>query len=455
MATTGAPATTAGGPPRALFLRDYQARTLIHLLYGMWTYPGATFTVMYPRQAGKNELAAALVACLLRANAATGGAVVVCAPTFRPQVRISIERLRIALSLADRVFPAEGRTRVSGNTIAVGLAKAVFLSAAEGAHVAGHTASLGLIADEAQEIDADWFDRQFRPMAASTGAATVLFGTPWNGHTLLERAVATNRDHDAAHLTIPFHHEVGWADVAASRKAYGDYVRYERERLGANHPLYLSQYELIASDAAGGLLSPGQLALIEGAHPRQRAPRPGERYVAGLDLGGEGEGADATVLTIARAAAGRCEVVENAAWHSAPFETMRHEVTALARRWHIERLSIDATGLGVSLSSDLAAALGPRVEAVVFTSQSKSALGYALIAAIETGRLALYADDGSVEAATCRAELRDCRASLAGGRLSWGSPAAHDDYVVSLALCVKAAAGLGEPRLAVGRRRQE
>lgn len=139
----------------------------------------------------------------------------------------------------------------------------------------------------------------------------------------------------------------------------------------------------------------------------------------------------------------------------APFSRVRIEVGALARRWRIERLSVDATGMGAPLARDLAAELGPRVDAVVFTSHSKSALGYALMAAAETRRLALYANDGSAEAATCREELQECGASLAGGRLSWGARAAHDDYVVSLALCVKAAEGLGERRLAVGRARNE
>lgn len=440
-------------PRPAPFLRRYQARTLIALLHGIETCRGATFTVMFPRQAGKNEVAAALVACLLWSNAARGGSIVVCAPAFRPQTRISLERTRHMLDAIARLAPGGVRATVAGNAIAFGRARAVFLSAAVGAHVAGHTASLALIADEAQEIDADWFDRQFRPMAASTGAPAVLLGTPWDGTTLIERAVTANREHDAGDPAIRFHHEVGWHEVSASIPAYGDYVRYERQRLGANHPLYLSQYELVASDAAGRLFSPGQLAMLEGLHPREQAPRPGERYVGGLDLGGEGQGADATVLSIARLAGDRCEVAELAAWRSAPFETVQREVIALARRWRLERLSVDATGLGAPLAKGLTAALGPRVEPFVFTAQSKSALGFALLAAAETGRFALFADDGSAEAAACRAELRGCRASYRGGRLWWWGEGLNDDYVASLALCLRAAESSGGPRLAVGRSR--
>lgn len=448
------PATRLLAPAaRAPFLRAYQARTLLGLLRGAQTARGATFTVMFPRQSGKNEVAAALVACLLWTNAARGGSVVVCAPAFRPQSRISIERTREALAALAPLAPPGVQARTAGNVITFGRARAVFLSAAVGAHVAGHTASLGLIADEAQEIEATWFDRQFRPMAASTGAPTALFGTPWDGTTLLERAAAANREHDTRGGAVRLHHEVSWREVAASLPAYGDYVRYERNRLGPNHPLYLSQYELVASDAAGRLLSRGQLALIEGSHPRECTPRPGERYAGGLDLGGEGQGADATVLSVARLTGNGSEVAELATWRGAPFETVLREVTALARRWRLDRLTVDATGLGAPLARSLESALGPRVEPFVFTAQSKSALGFSLLAAVETGRFTLFADDGSAEAASCRAELRACRASYRGGRLWWWGEGQNDDYVASLALCQHAAETAGSPRLAVGRPR--
>ena len=52
------------------------------LAQGIEAYRGETLTVLLPRQAGKNQVAAALVSMLLRANAARGGSIVVCAPTL-------------------------------------------------------------------------------------------------------------------------------------------------------------------------------------------------------------------------------------------------------------------------------------------------------------------------------------------------------------------------------------
>ncbi len=444
-------------------LRAYQARVLRGLLRAVASGPAAPLTVMMPRQSGKNEIAAALVACLLRAHAREGGTVVVCAPTLDPQARISAERIRAALAATDPLVPAAGQSRSRGDTVVAGRARAVLLSASPQARVAGHTASIALIADEAQDIEADWFNRQFRPMAASTGAPTILFGTAWNGRTLLERAAAANRARDAATRDGPrHHHQAGWREAAATLPAYGAYVRAERERLGAGHPLFLSQYELVPGEVAGRLLTRDLLAALEGGHEPLSAPAAGERYVAGLDFGGEGEDADATVLTIARVdaaggldGASACRVVALREWRGEPYARVLDGVRALDRLWRFDRVCADATGLGAPLAAQLRPQFGARLDEFTFTAASKSALGYALLAAARTGRLALPRDDGGPEAARCREELAACEASLAGGgRLAWGADRGHDDYVASLALCLRAAESAGPPRVAVGRGRR-
>ncbi len=437
------------------FLRRYQSRVFLRLMRGVLRQRGATFTVLFPRQAGKNELSATLVSALLLMHAGEGGSVVVCAPTYRPQARISQERTMRALRQAALVVPKAGQPSERENEIQVGQARAIFLSASPEAHSPGHTASLALIGDEAQDIDADWFDRQFRPMAASTGACTVLFGTPWDGHSLLDREVARNRAHDRTRKRGESrrHFEVSWREVETSRPVYGEYVRAERARMGADNPLFLSQYELRTIDSAGRLLSPAMLDGLRGAHSRLVAPRPGERYVGGLDIGGDGTRADRSVLSIGRVAEGRrLEVVQQVSWQGAPFARMSAEVEALVQRWGLVRLSIDGTGMGAILAASLEQQ-HPRVaERVHFTSLVKSDLGYGLQAAAETGRLRIYADDGSEEARLTWAELRACEARYGSGRtLQWGDDRGHDDFAVSLALCLRAAENLPIERVVRGR----
>lgn len=430
-------------------LRPYQARVLRALMYGVLRVRNEQFTVLMPRQSGKNQVSAALVAGLLRAHARRGGSIVVCAPTYRPQAAISLERTR---ALLDATAAAAGiATQADDNRLRCGRASATFLSASGAAQVAGHTASVALIADEAQDIDQEWFDRQFRPMTSSTGAPAVLFGTPWDGASPLERAVEHNRGR--ASLGVPLHHEVSWREVARSNPRYGEYVLAERARLGANNPVYLSQYELTASRGVDLLFDADQLAALQGDHPLLGRPAPGERYAAGLDIGGGGE--DATVLTVARVIPGpRVEVVAWVRWTDPGFTTFAGRVARLAGEWQLERLAIDATGLGAPLAAQVAAEVGKRALPVVFSAQEKSALGWALVAAAGSGRLALPAGDGSREWTQAVAELGSCRRELrAGGLLGWHAPAgAHDDYVASLALCLRAAESLGPPRVATGRK---
>jgi hypothetical protein len=440
-------------------LRSYQARVLRSLYGQLPASPGVQFTVMFPRQSGKNEVSAALVACLMQHYARREGNIVVCAPTLYPQARISLERTRTGIIRFARRWSVP--LIAEDNVLRSGGVTATFLSASPEAHVAGHTATFALIADEAQDIDPDWFDRQFRPMAASTGAPTVLFGTPWDGATLLERAVEANRAHDLEQLarhpeeSKSRHHQVSWQEVANVSELYGRYVAVERERLGATNPLFLSQYELLASREAASLLDDAQLAALRGTHEALPAPRTGERYTCGLDFGGQGANADATVLTIARIAGHRCEVVAWRSWRGAPLHTIATEVADTARAWGLERLLADETGLGAPLVAQLQHILGRTVEGLVFSAATKSQLGWALIGAAGSGRLALPAPSGSADWRRAWDELNTCRRELRPGRqLAWGAPRGHhDDYVASLALCLRAAENAGPPRLARGHTR--
>src|SRR3972149_4082452 len=63
-----------------------------------------------------------------------------------------------------------------GYSLSLGTARMVFLSAEPESNVVGHTADMILEVDEAQDVDIEKFDKEFRPMAASTAATTVYYG---------------------------------------------------------------------------------------------------------------------------------------------------------------------------------------------------------------------------------------------------------------------------------------
>jgi len=454
-------------------LRPYQQRIARAVLRSALGGNGLSFSVLIARQGGKNELSAQIELALLLAAHRRAVESVKCAPTFEPQCRISLRRLWQRLgstTLAGHGGPAalEG-----ANTVRLGDARQRFLSAEPGASVVGHTAHLLLEVDEAQDVDLDKFDKEFRPMAATTNATTVFYGTAWDDRCLLAQArerhlELTRRD------GIQRHFEVGWQEVAAHNVAYAAFVTAEKERLGEDHPLFQTQYLLRTLAGAGRLFSPAALALLCGSHPRlagrPASETPGVLYVGGLDVGGETlpgarREADSTVLTIARvlpAAAGELvpepaiEVVAHYAWQGTGYTELCRAVAALVREhWRLQRLVVDATGVGEGLAATLAALpRGPEVVRLRLSQQRKSHLGYAVQAAAAGGRLRLYAGDGSAEARTARRQLEAARAVYRANRtLAFDVDPAegHDDYLVSLALAVEAASGL-TPLTATGRR---
>lgn len=443
-------------------LRPYQQQIARAILERVLQHRGGSISVEVARQGGKNEVSARVELALLLAMSTRGGTLVKCAPTFEPQARISLRRLQARAR--DASLGGAVRTR-DGAAVQCGRAEARFLSAEPHASVVGHTADVLLEVDEAQDVDAEKFDRDFRPMAAVADAPVVFYGTPWHAHSLLQQA----KEH---HLElqqrdgVQRHFRFDWETVAECVPAYGAYVSAERARLGERHPLFRTQYLLEVVDDADRLLDAAALAQLDGDHARLRSPRTGDRYVAGLDVGGAArEGAvggphDRTVLTIARVvrrvgALPHIEIVEHQQWEGAATEPLIETVADRLRRvWRVHALAVDATGLGGPIADLLASRLPHGVvDAVVFSAERKSQLGFALLAAVHGGRLRLYGADGSPERAHCLHELTLARVAYRDGRTMQFSvdPAdGHDDYVMSLALAVAAAQRDGGARTARG-----
>ena len=436
-------------------LRPYQREAGRAIVESVRGRRGDAISIEIARQGGKNELSAQVELTLLVLSAARGLEAVKCAPTLRPQLHISMRRLWRCIA----AWRLSGVARMRESEIVVGRSRIHFLSAERGANVVGHTASLLLEADEAQDIDIEKFDREFRPMASSTNATTVYYGTAWDDASLLERAKQANLEAERRDGRRR-HFEYDWEHVARWNPAYGEFVERERQRLGETHPLFLTQYCLKTIAGGGRLFSAGQRAQLEGAHERERTPVAGAAYVAGLDLaGGDDAGGarpnasrDATVLTIGRlvyAETGalvsdpRAEIVEHYAWTGEPHETLLPRLIDLLRDvWRVTAVAVDATGIGETTSRLLATALrSARVEGVKFTQESKSRLGFGLLAAVNGGRLKMYRGDGSAEHREFWLQTERARAAYRANRTMnfFVEPShGHDDYVMSAALLVHA-----------------
>lgn len=438
-------------------LRPYQSEPARAILRSIHRHQGHTITVMFARQMGKNELSAQLEAYLLTLYSARGGTLVKAAPSFKPQIINSLLRLKDTLT-TNPLTRTRWRPQF-GYILRLGDTSITFLSADPAANVVGATASLLLEIDEAQDIDPDTYDRHFRPMASSTNATTVLYGTAWSDDTILERQRRLNLAHEAR-TGERLHFEYPYTHLAHLNPHYKAFVEAEIARLGPDHPTIRTQYLLHTLADAGHLFSAHQRHLLQGTHDRHLTPHPDTHYIAGIDIAGEDEDAhdalarhltpkrDSTVITIAAVTPTSdtseplIRIVHHLWWTGRDQVWQYQRLTHLWSRWNFTHVTVDASGIGHGLAQFLANRYPTRVTEYTFTAPSKSRLAYDLLAAINTERLTVYAPDGSPEHRQFWHEITHTRYRLrAGEQLTWSVPPTdgHDDFVVSLALAAHAA----------------
>lgn len=478
-------------PGRAL--RGYQLPLAQALADSIVQGRGLEFAAVFARQSGKDETLAQLLAWLLLRQQVQGGSVVVALPSYRPQGLISRDRLaaRLDTPLTRRAL------QVRDNVVRLGRAEVRFLSAAPGANSRGNTASLLLVANEAQDIEPDVWDAVFAPMAAASNATTLMLGTVWSSDTLLARQLRLLR---AQERTDPLGRQrvfqVAWQRVAQELPAYGDYVRRQMALLGERHPFIRTEYELEELDG-GGFLFPAERRELLASPPAGATADASPLIAFTLDVAGEEEAdatqqrqpnrrRDATALAIwqitlapvladegARAdAAQEVEAVQASggardgglrahyrllgwrAWTGVRHALLHAQLVALARQYRPQRIVVDATGVGTGLASFLGATLGARVvQPFIFSSVSKSRLGWDLLGLIDTGRvhvpLATSRSAEDEQASTTPGQttldalfwkqMAACRYTVLPGPgrlLRWGVEDAllHDDLVCAFAL---------------------
>ncbi len=358
---------------------------------------------------GKNETSAIIEAYLLCCM--ESGTIIKAAPTWKPQIVNS--RLRL-LSMLENDFTKDRVYRSYGYIVGLSPTsqqrrdqtgpKVMFFSASDDAQVVGATASLLLEIDEAQDLSPIKFDRDFRPMASTTNATTVLYGTAWSDETLLAMTKAHNLELEAQD-GIKRHFEYTWRELAKYNDNYRKFVEAKIARLGEDHITIRTQYELQPISGAGFLLNDLQRHMIKGSHQWQYGPEDDDEYlVAGIDVGGEEERTkpgeemkvnkrDSTVITIAKAGYNDMmlpclEVIHQYWWTGKEFLEQYAMVVELCSIWGIRKIVIDRTGLGNMMASMLQTKMGEeRVIPFNFSRPSKSELTFQFLGLVNSGEI--------------------------------------------------------------------
>jgi hypothetical protein len=385
---------------------------------------------------------------------------------------------RLERVLDRNVLSAGMWVKESGYIYRIKTARIYFLSGEPSSNVVGATASKLLVCDEAQDVLISKWDKDFNPMAASTNATRVFWGTAWTSRTLLARELRAARELeklDGKRRVFA----ISAAEVAGDVPAYGQFVKEQTERLGRNHPLVRTQFYSEEIDSESGMFPPERQALMNGAHPRLSIPNEGRQYAILLDVAGEDEswqsqssgelggfelanrGRDATALTVVEIGletlrdpllkAPTYRIVDRRRWLGVKHTALYGVIVGLAEHWKAKHVVVDATGVGAGLASFLTRALGERVTSFLFNAGSKSSLGWDFLAVVETGRFQDWCDplDGRKdERWEFWREAQFCEMEALPGherRLKWGVPdgtrdpqtgePVHDDLLISASLC--------------------
>jgi hypothetical protein len=402
---------------------DYQLEVADQIIYSAINGLGWYLVVMISRQAGKNEISAFVQHYLLLYGYYYGKRVsgVKFAPVHKPQVQASIDRLEGADTpdsggLAGCVITKKRFTKSDGYKYHIGKPrdtnKWAFLSINPSANVASQTAFTLLEGDEAQDIDANKWERDAQPMGAFNNATTVLYGVAWTKDTFIYQGL-----NQAYEMEARLEAKLGYRPklvfmIDADRVIASGNVNYKIfydnlvARLGPNHIAVLTQFRLKFVDTIGKMLDAEQLARIYANDYRTRVgPASTGVYIFSVDVGGQEEnpteieeeeiGAaqhDYTILTVGELMAdGTVIPVCWYYWAGKAHTQQREQILAIVKHWRCIGGSCDATGIGEPLAYWLIEKLpNLEIEAYKFKArgdENKSKLGYLFLQQVATDKI--------------------------------------------------------------------
>ena len=422
------------------YLRTYQAEALRTIYDAVMTGKGGRFAVTFPRQSGKNETQAQLEAAVMAASLYRGGNIIKILPTEKNQGRISTERLAkilinrhmgtgpegactpgrtgLPLAIGRRVPEVQARSADPSlfhrkkDEISYGSTKLRCLSASPNAAIVGATADLLLEVDEAQMVPADKFDRDAAPMAASTNAVQVFWGTAWDDQTLLARETRlAHLDGDKDGRRHVF--TTTCTEVGKEVPEYAEFVKGQIERLGREHPAIRTQFFCEEITELTSMFTADRIIKMKGDHDPLYGPEQDRCYVFLIDVAGSDEltpsakksngfsdRRDATVVTI-------CDVYlpEDKAYDKKNFvwkvvarrlyrntrtELLERELCGEIDRWRPKKIIIDHSGMGAMLSDILIGKYKKKVYPIDITAPNKTKMAWDFLAMVDTGRWVEY-----------------------------------------------------------------
>lgn len=402
----------------------YQREVAADVAADMLSGRGSVFTAEIPLGAGVRELASQLEMLALGVNAQAGGSVlrVVQAGESGVKERL-VESLRggalrgLWADEDDGARLGRASVRYADPGQLHGLEGRFELAQALNAHL--------LSADAVARLQA----------MAVAGATVVLYGRPRDGATPFERLKVANRESEEAagrrHFRVPLER------AQAELPGYAARVAAAREELGEAHPEFEMNYALRPAASGAPAFPPARLrALLEAGGPRRLAVA-GE-LVASVVItrlpeagGGALRSASATAAaTVASRSGHELRVLDHKWAEAADAPSLARCIARfLSKTWPCERALIRARADDSDEARQvLDDALGARRARWAPNAPERRDLeSSALIAAALTGRLSVYAMDGSPEYRALRREMESAALRTGAERVVAVSVEAPDE----------------------------
>ena len=292
-----------------------------------------------------------------------------------------------------------------------------------------------LVVDEAGFVLALVWAEDLRPMLSDTLGGAYIVGTPRGRGQFLHQCSVR------ATSGTP-----GWSVIHAptwdSPRIAAEEIEAARAELPAD--VFAQEYGAEFLDSAAGVFR-GVRRCIGG---QPEAPQQGRRYVIGVDLA---QTRDFSVILTLDALTR--QVVDLQRFRGVSYVEQVTMILETAKRYHNADILVDETGIGKPVLDNLRVSLGrprtdtkpdrrgglrrraPRVDGLVFTSQSKQDVIQKLQLDIERARIRIPA---AFEVLVNELELYGYEMTRTG-RISYGAPEGHhDDTVIALALAAYA-----------------
>jgi hypothetical protein len=376
---------------------------------------GKVLTIRSARQTMKNECSAMIAVRVLEKFKDKGGTYIRTAPTWKPQIINSKMRLERFL-MVDPLIKDDYRSR-EGFIFQCGLAQIHFLSTDTSAKVVGDTADICLDIDEAHKVDKGKFEEDFSPMTASSNAPVVMWGVAADKNDLLYEYIQHNLEHNPD-CVLQYPASV-WCELLPQ---YAKHYEERVAKLGPDHPVILTQYDLVDVDAIGGFFTKHQqTSLFSSDHQQYSAPKDGLSYGITIDIGGEAEeeecdplvksegGRDSTVALIWEVDFDNivndypmCRLVDIHWWtgkslgdEPSGLPGQQTILLKLLKAWGPHYVVVDGRGVGEQIANYLNTNWGVEVYKASATSVSDDC--YGLKAMINNDRVKVFRDDQSEE----------------------------------------------------------